>query len=406
MRRSLFISCFLIIVVLIVSCNQSVQKSGPEDLGLSGDTLELADIAMQTFIDSGNYAGIVVRTIKDGEIAHNKCYGYSDLESQTPIKEDDIFRMFSMTKPIVAAALMTLYEDGKFLLDDAVADYIPCFSETKVYSEANGVVTMVDQESPLKIRHLLTHTSGIPYGWDRKHYVDSLYRASGLGSYNGTIEDMVKVLASLPLKTQPGTRYEYGLSLDVSGYLVEVLSGKTLDVYLEEEIFNPLGMDDTGFYVPEEKRERFTTLYGRDKEGSLYAASNEQEQGYTKPVINLSGGAGLVSTIGDYERFARMLLYGGELDGVRVLKESTVNMIMTDQLPEGVYYIKGKEGYGLGGSVNLETGQYGWSGAASTAFQVYPETEMICLAFSQLFWSDYTFSNTYRSIVNRALIVD
>jgi len=406
MNHLQLIARFLVAAVLVASCNQSSDKTTPGSPGLSSDTLELADNQMQAYIDSGIYAGIILRTIKNGEISHNKSFGYSNLENQTPISDDNIFRIFSMTKPITAVALMTLYEDGKFKLDDPLSDYIPCFSETKVYTEDDGVVSLVDQDAPIKIRHLLTHTSGITYGWNPGHYVDSLYGVSEVGSFKGSVGEMVKVLASLPLKFQPGTKYEYGLSLDVVGYLIEVLSGTTLDVYMKEEIFIPLGMDDTGFYVPENKNSRFTSLYTRNMEGKLTAMSPGLDQMYKQPVKNLSGGAGLVSTIGDYENFARMLLNGGELDGKKILEESTVDLIMSDQLPSGNLYLKGKEGYGLGGSVNLETGQYGWGGAASTAFEVYPEDEMIVLAFSQLFWSDFTFSNTYSSIVERALVED
>jgi len=247
MKLLISLSRLLVILIVFTSCNQTPDRILSEESGLSGDTLLLADKAMQTFIDSGNYAMIIVRTIKDGELVHNRCFGYSNIESGTPVKQDDIFRIFSMTKPVATAALMTLYDEGKFKLDDPVSDYIPCFAETMVYSESEGVITLVAQENPVTIRHLLTHTSGLTYGWNPEHYVDSLYVASGVASSQGVLATMIKDLAALPLKFQPGTQFEYGLSIDVAGYLIEVLSGKTLDVFMEERILEPLGMEDSGF---------------------------------------------------------------------------------------------------------------------------------------------------------------
>lgn len=408
MKRLILLPGLFTIILLIASCGTTSTNFAPEEVGLSGDTLELVSREMQAFIDSGALAGMIVRTIKDGKVAHSECFGFSDIERQTPMKEDDIFRIFSMTKPIVAAALMTLYEDGKFKLDDPLYMYIPWFRDTKVYSKDEGTVTLVEQENPITIRHLLTHTSGLTYGGNPGHYVDSMYVASGVTTIEEPLADAIKKLASLPLKYQPGTRYEYGLSLDVAGYLIEVLSGEPLDLFLKNTIFDPLKMDDTGFQVPAGKYNRLTTLYTRDKDKRRVvfpvAKGIDMNERFRQPAIYLSGGAGLVSTIGDYERFCRMLINGGELGGVRILEEPTVDLIMTNQLPGGVSYVEGKIGYGLGGSVNLTTGQYGWAGAASTTFTIYPEQGMICLCFSQLFPSDNTYSNIYRSIVKRAII--
>jgi CubicO group peptidase (beta-lactamase class C family) len=253
----------------------------------------------------------------------------------------------------------------------------------------------------MTIRHLLTHTSGLTYGWDQKAYVDSLYRATGTGGWDGTISEKVKILAKLPLKHQPGTKYEYSLSIDVAGYLVEILSGTPLDVYMKTKIFDPLKMNDTGFYVPEEKHSRFSGLY-TIKNDTLKEAEGRMKEAFKKPVTLFSGGGGLVSTIDDYLTFSRMLLNGGELDGIRIIKESTAKLIMTNQLPAGVIYAENK-GYGLAGDVNLETGVYGWAGAASTKFWIDPRNKMIVILGTQLMPADFSYADEFYKIVNRAL---
>jgi CubicO group peptidase (beta-lactamase class C family) len=259
----------------------------------------------------------------------------------------------------------------------------------------------------MTIRHLLTHTSGLTYGWERGSFVDSLYMVNGVSMWDAPLADKVEQLSKLPLKYQPGTRWEYGLSIDVAGYLVEVLSGMPLDEYMQAKIFGPLKMIDTGFDVPEAKHERLSVLYGRDRDGKLIRAGGnipgaDFNELFKSPAILFSGGGGLVSTMGDYERFCRMLLNGGILDGQRILQESTVQLIMSNQLPEGVTY-QGDLGYGLGGFYNPENGSYGWSGAASTSFTLYPQEGMAIMAFAQMMPSDYSYANDYRDLVRRAM---
>ena len=326
------------LIILLISCNPSVNVITPEDVGLSNDTLELASKKMQEYIDSGRLAGISTLIIKDGVQVHQKNFGFSDIEKQKPIEDNTIYRMFSMSKPITTAALMTLYDEGKFKLDDRLADYIPEFEGLKVFN--NDGSNYAELEGDLSIRHLLTHTSGISYGWGRNH-VDSLYRVNAVGGWDQTLGEQVKKLAKMPLNFQPGTQYEYGLSIDVAGYLIEVLSGVTLDKFFETRIFDPLQMVDTRFHVPEEKHERLAGLYSRDNEGILVKPGDEFEDSFKKPAIIFSGGGGLVGTIGDYARFCSMLRNGGELDGVRILEESSVQLIMSNQKPETAQIGKG-----------------------------------------------------------------
>jgi CubicO group peptidase (beta-lactamase class C family) len=387
-------------IILLISCSPSGNVNTPEDAGLSGDALELASEKMQEYIDSGRLAGISTLIIRNGVQVHQENLGFADIENQKPIEENTIYRMFSMSKPITAAALMTLYDEGKFRLDDRVADYIPEFEGLKVYDNEGS--TYAELEGDLTIRHLLTHTSGISYGWGNG-FVDSLYRVNGIGSWDQELGEQVKKLAGMPLNFQPGTGYVYGLSIDVAGYLIEVLSGETLDEFLKARVFDPLKMVDTQFHVPEEKHERFAELYSMGQEGHLRKPGGEFEDVFLKPAIIISGGGGLVGTIGDYARFCLMLRNGGELDGVRILEESTVQLIMTDQLPETASFQEGM-GYGLGGSVDPETGEYSWGGAASTKFWINPSLDLIIVTCTQLMPSDESYAREFKKLVENAII--
>lgn len=390
---------FLILVsagIIQLSCSQTLKNA--ELNGISADTLQLATQKLQEYIDSSKFAGISALIYKDGEKVYRENFGKAG-ENQ-PMEDQTIFRIFSMTKPITAAALMTLYDQGKFGLDDKVAEYIPEFTETQVYNPETQ--SLEPQQNELTIRHLLTHTSGIPYGWDQNAYVDSLYRVMGAGGWDGTIGEKVKIMASLPLKHQPGTKWEYGLSIDVAGYLVEVLSGMPLDEYMKAVIFDPLGMDDTGFYAPEDKHGRLAGLYSRQS-GSLEPAKGGMSQAFKSPVTLFAGGAGLVSTMDDYLDFCKMLLNGGELNGKRVLSEEAVQLILTNQLPEETTYEENM-GYGLAGGVNLINGEYGWAGAASTKFWINPQQKMVVITMAQLMPADYSYADTFKKIVDRAVI--
>ena len=390
----------LTLLILIASCGQGSLTTTPEKVGLSSDTLALAAQKMQEYIDNGKLAGIATLVMKDGKIIHRENYGFSNIEKEQPVEENSIFRIFSMTKPITAVALMTLYEEDKFELDHKLSMYIPEFADVMVYNPETE--SLDPQENELTIRHLLTHTSGIVYGWGQS-YVDSLYRVTGVGGWDSaTIGDKVKIMTGLPLKFQPGTAWEYGLSIDVAGYLVEVLSGVPLDEYFKSKIFDPLHMDDTGFYVPQEKLDRFTQVYSLGGEGNL-KTGGFMADAFKKPAIMFSGGGGLVSTMDDYLDFCRMLLNGGTLNGVKILEESTVKMIMSDQLPETASYQEGM-GYGLAGQVNLETGEYSWAGAASTNFWIDPSNQMIIICYAQLMPSDHSYANEFNGIVKSALI--
>ena len=208
------------LIVLAISCNQTNRIVSPEKVGLSGDTLQLASMKMKEYVDEGKIAGISTLIMKNGELVQRENYGFADIENKVPIRDNTIFRIYSMTKPVTAVALMTLYDEGKFQLDDKLSMYIPEFEYVMVYAPDSAAHYLEFQNNPLTIRNLLTHTSGIPYGWDPNSFVDSLYRVNGVGSWDATIGEKVKLLTEMPLKSQPGTKWEYGLSIDVAGYLV------------------------------------------------------------------------------------------------------------------------------------------------------------------------------------------
>lgn len=397
------LTAFVLIISFLTiqfSCSSPGKNAQPEDVGLSADTLNAASREMEQYIDNGKLAGISTLVFKEGAVVHRKNYGYADLENQEPVTDSTIFRIYSMTKPVTAAALMTLYDEGKFQLDDKVSEYLPEFEGMMVYNAETK--SEEPQEDEMTIRHLLTHTSGIPYGWDQQAYVDSLYRVYGGSGWDGILAEKIQVITEIPLKHQPGTIWEYGLGIDVAGYLIEVLSGMPLDEFFEQEIFNPLNMDDSGFYVPESKHNRFSKLYTKNKEGELTEMEGMMSTIFKSPVTLFSGGGGLVSTADDYLKFCRMLLNDGELNGVRILEPSTAEMIMTDQLPQLAEYEE-EIGYGLAGSVDLTRGVYGWAGAASTKFWIDPANEMIIMTFAQLMPSDYTYADEFYETVRNAL---
>jgi CubicO group peptidase (beta-lactamase class C family) len=395
--KTVLISMPLLILTLFFSC-----KSSPETLaGLYVDSLEQADTKMKAYVDEGKLPCVANLIIKDGKVVHRNIYGFAHIGEEKALEEDAIFRIYSMSKPITTAALMILYDEGKFKLDDPVAFHIPEFTDTKVW--VDGVE--VDQVEPFTIRHLLTHTAGFCYGWDTSH-VDTLYMQASPGGLWGiaTLKDMVGLLADIPLKNQPGTTYEYSVSIDVAGYLAEVLAGMPFDAFLQNRLFDPLKMVDTGFEVPEKDQDRLAMIYTPDNETGDLKPAEELTNGVLQKVTLFSGGGGLVSTLSDYGRFGQMLLNGGELDGVRVLQESTVDLIMSEQMPAGIEFQEGIT-YGLGGYVNPTTREYGWSGMASTDFIADPENNMVILSYTQYVpFMGIPHAAEYRTMVRNALV--
>jgi len=373
-------------------------RTTPESVGMSSERLTRLHDAMQTLVDDGRLAGITTMIARHGQIADFQSYGYRDMEAADSMAEDDIFRIYSMSKPITGVALMMLYEEGKFRLSDPVRRYIPEFADLKVAASwgPNGPV-LEDADHAMTIRELMTHTAGLAYGIGDPHPADRLYASEGVLASDQTLKDMIDKLAELPLRQQPGTRWTYSIAVDVQGYLVEVLSGQPFDEFLQESIFDPLGMVDTGFHVPSENHGRFAQVYGYDEDGALVAPptpdASEGPRSFLDPATFFSGGGGLVSSTMDYMRFCQMLLNGGELDGVRILSPTTVDMMSSNHLPRDMGEYAPGVGFGLDFSVVLDPveagsvsiGEYSWGGAAGTWFWIDPVEELVFVGMIQQF---------------------
>jgi len=398
----------LAIVAMVASCKTNINTSAntnvvkPESVDISADSLTAATNRLHKHVDEGKLPGTFMRVIKDGKVIYDDKYGKIDVANNKPTQENSLYRIFSMTKPITATAIMSLYDQGKLSLDDKVSKYIPEFAQTQVYKEVDGKHSTEPQKNEMTIRHLLTHTSGIPYGWE-KSYTDSIYATKQFMGQDWTIGEMTKDLATVPLKFQPGTKYNYGLGIDVAGYIVEVISGKKLDDYFKSVIFEPLQMDDTEFYVPNEKKDRVAVIYTHDQDGKIKVPENGLTYNVTEPPKLLLGGAGLFSTLGDYEKFCRMLLNKGELNGKRILSEKAVQMIMSDQFAPEVANEPGM-GYGLSGSVKLDTGEYSWGGAAATKFWIDPTNNLIVIGYTQLMGGKTKYATEFKATIDRVLI--
>ena len=399
----------------------------PESLGLNSARLGRISVYLKDYVESGKLPGYLVVVARRGQPVYLDRYGWRDVEARAPVEDDTIFRIYSMTKPITSVALMSLYERGVFQLDTPVSAFIPAFQHLEVFESGDrDHYRSVPAEREMRISDLLTHTSGLTYGFMNLHPVDAMYRARGVeGSRSGgTLHDMVETLGELPLLFSPGTRWSYSVATDVLGYLVEVLSGMSLDAYLAEHIFAPLGMTDTGFFVPPEKVSRFGANYEYD-DGGLRLADRPPDSPYCCKPSFLSGGGGLVSTAADYLRFMRMLRNKGELNGERILGRKTVEFMTINHLPgntdlAGIGQKVFSEmpfdgiGFGLGFSVVLDPaksgiigspGEYAWGGAASTAFWIDPVEDMSVLFLTQLMpSSSYPIRRDLRVLSYQALV--
>ena len=384
-----------------------MQIVSAEEVGFSSQRLSRVNKMAQGYVDQGKLAGAITLLARGGKTFHHESYGSADLESGAPMQPDSLIRIHSMTKPITSVALMMLYEEGLFHLDDPVSKYIPEIGEMKVYAGGNGSALRLEApDTPVTIRHLLTHTAGLVYGNRDDSPVGELFSKANLTAPDGTLKGMAEKLAGLPLRSQPGTKWQYSIATDVVGYLVEVLSGRSFDEYLNDRIFQPLGMYDTSFYVPEEKLDRLPTVYGPSDDGIAPVDPKSQEH-FRRPHTFFSGGSGLVSTAEDYLRFANMLLGGGSSNGVEILGRKTVELMTSNHLGDHLMpyalsesvedYTKGC-GFGLGFKVVRDIaehgvigsdGNYSWVGAASTYFWVDPREELVAIFMAQFMPSSH-----------------
>jgi CubicO group peptidase (beta-lactamase class C family) len=385
----------------------------PEKVGFSSQRLARIKPVMQAYVDKGGYSGLSTMLARRGKVIHFEQVGCQDRETETPMTADTIFRIYSMTKPIVCSAFMTLYEEARFQLFDPVEKFIPAFAKLRVL-EGNKETGY--QEIPLRrpvtILDLLTHTSGLTYSFLEDTPVSEMYREHRLANANLTLENLMDELVQFPLAFQPGTRWHYSIGIDVIARLIEIISGQKLQQFLQERLFSPLGMIDTGFSVAEEKLPRLATMYGLPDvaTSTVSAIAQAAQQGYnehidmeiTHPATNTTsfarGGYGLFSTCSDYMRFAQMLVNGGQLDGMRILAPKIVHLMHTNHLPESLlpWEVGGTPspgyGFGLGSRVLLNiaasmlpgsVGEFGWGGAANTYYWVDPQEELIGIMMTQ-----------------------
>ncbi len=398
----------------------------PEDVGLSSARLELIQPWIQTYLDAGKLPGATIFVARHGKVAYCKTFGLRDVEANQPMQTDTILRFYSMTKPITAVAVLMLYEEGCFQLDDPVTEFIPGIKDLRVYVSGEGDDMATEPLcQPMTLHHLLTHTSGLTYGFGEEGPIPELYQRhhTDFDDQDGPLEAVVERLAQIPLQFQPGKRWNYGVSFDVLGRVVEVVSGQPLDCFFQERIFKPLNMVDTGFAVPQDQLHRFAALYERTEEKSLSLLEAPGDSTLIDTVETFSGGGGLVSTLGDYFRFAEMMRRKGELDGVRLLGRKTVEYMTCNHLPgdladmgQPVFTETSYEGigFGLGVSVMLNPakakvmgspGEYAWGGYASTAFWIDPQEDMTVIFLTQLIPSSaYQIRRQLRVLTYQALI--
>lgn len=385
--------------------NEPFHPVKPETVGLSSERLARVDAWREALVRDRKLAGATTLVMRRGQVAHLGCSGLADMERGLTMTPESILRIYSMTKPLTSVAIMMLYEEGRFQLDDPITRFLPCFRDMRVFtSGGRGSYESVPAERDITFRDLLTHTAGLTYGFMQSTLVDAMYREQGVDfqASDRSLGEVVELAASLPLLSQPGRAWNYSIATDVLGHLVAVISGHDFGDFMRQRIIAPLGMTDTDFHVPEHKLSRFAACYARGQDGRPALIDDPRSSRFGSSRALCSGGGGLVSTVWDYARFCRFLLNKGELDGVRLLGRKTVELMMSNHL-DGDMAAMGQPrfsestyagiGFGLGFSVMLDParaqilgtpGECAWGGAASTAFWVDPAEDMAVILLTQL----------------------
>ena len=402
--------------------------ASPESAGMSKAAFDrIEDHLKRRYIESGRFPGTQLLVYRRGKIVHSAVQGYADIERKLPVKDDTIFRIYSMTKPITSVAFMMLVEEGRVALDEPVHKYIPEWKNLGVFQAGTTPAFLTRPPSrPMLIVDLLRHTSGLTYGFQQRSNVDAAYREMKIGEVvkAGTLQSMIEGLAKIPLEFSPGEAWNYSVSTDVIGYLIEKISGKPFEQFLKERILDPLGMNDTDFFVPADKAHRFAACYSVDPQGGLTLQDDPATSSFLAPPSLISGGGGLCSTASDYLTFCRALLGGGELGGVRLLGPKTLALMTVNHLPGGRDLPEMSRslfseatyngiGFGLGFSVTMNpaqtlipgsAGEYAWGGAATTSFWIDPAEELIAVFMTQVLPSSaYPLRRELRTMVYAAI---
>lgn len=388
--------------------------SKPETVGMSSERLARIDrFLKEEYVEPGKLAGTLLLVSRRGTQVHLSVQGLADCERGTPLSEDTIFRIYSMTKPLTSVAFMMLVEEGKVALDDPVERYIPSWKELGVFvAGVDGAFLTKRVEAPMRIIDLLRHTSGLTYAFQQRTNVDAAYRKFGIGTIEKPavgLDAMIEALAGVPLEFAPGTAWNYSISTDVIGYLVGKISGEPFEEFLKSRILAPLGMEDTDFFVPPDKAQRLAACYGLDAKGKTVLQDDPAKSPFLEPPAFVSGGGGLVSTASDYMKFCQMMLHGGAANGTQFLSPKTIELMTLNHLPDGRELIAMSRsmfseaayaglGFGLGFARTLDVartqtagsvGAYHWGGAASTVFWNDPTEELAVVFMTQFIPSSY-----------------
>jgi CubicO group peptidase (beta-lactamase class C family) len=402
--------------------------ASPESAGMSKTAFDRIEAHLKhRYIDAGRFPGTQLTVYRRGKVVHSAVQGFADVERKVPIKDDTIFRIYSMTKPLTSIAFLMLVEEGRVALDEPVHKYIPEWKNLGVFQAGTLPAFLTRPPSrPMLIVDLLRHTSGLTYGFQQRSNVDAAYRELKIGEVEkaGTLQSMIEDLAKLPLEFSPGEAWNYSVSTDVIGYLIGKISGKPFEQFLAERILDPLGMNDTGFFVPPAKAHRLAACYSADGKGGMTLQDDPTESSFLSPPSLISGGGGLCSTAADYLMFCRALLNRGELGGVRVIGPKTLALMTSNHLPGGRDLTEMSRslfseatyagvGFGLGVSVTMNpsqtlipgsAGEYAWGGAASTSFWIDPAEELIAIFMTQLLPSrSYPVRRELRTMVYAAI---
>ncbi|MGB5438619.1 MAG: serine hydrolase domain-containing protein [Gammaproteobacteria bacterium] len=391
--KSILISA-LLFTALAVSAAGPLPVSSPAHEHIDPARLERMHDLVGAYVAEGKHAGAAAMVVRNGMIVDWRTWGKSNLDSGEPIKKDTIFRIYSMSKIITSAAVLQLFEQNKLLLSQPVTDFIPELKELKVFAGGSAeIFELEDIKTPITIRMLLNHTAGFSYGFFEESPVNELYKQADLWN-SSSLDEFIERVARLPLISQPGEAYNYGISDDILGLVVQRASGMSFEKYIATNITGPLKMKDTAFYVPEEKMQRLASIHEHGDDGKLVVAEPVTDAYAEKGRGIPSGGGGLFSTIGDYARFGQCLLNGGELDGVRILGRKTIELAMQNSLPEGEFAFSPAMGWGLMSGLHIDMagslepvseGTFTWSGAATTHFFADPSENLMGLIFTQHF---------------------
>jgi CubicO group peptidase (beta-lactamase class C family) len=387
----------------------------PKSQGFDAERLKRIGVAMQRRIDAHEAPGFLTAIMRNGKIVHFETHGYSNIETKTPLTGDAVFRIMSMTKPIVSVAAMILVEENRLRLTDPISTYIPSFAKSQVYvsGEGDSMIT-APAKRQIQVRNLLMHTSGLTYGFFGGHPVDKLHtQRMVFPQTHKSLADFAEAAAKMPLMFEPGTQWNYSISTDVLGYIVELVSGQKLGDFLQDRILGPLGMTETGFTLTGNQAERFVTCYKQAPDGkSMVPVPDMSPDSYRNPAAPQSGGGGLVGTADDYLRFASMLLNEGELDGVRILGPQTVKLMRTNLLTDALTEQR-DSGFGLGFGIDLHTGARGeyagegtfhWTGAYRTHFWIDPTYKIIGLSMTQVDPFNLKFEEDMRALTYQAFL--